>query len=64
LGETGRFLHKKRAGGVAQGIGPEFKPQYHKKKKPKNLEAVTYFCLYKKNTAAGLQRLTPIILAA
>jgi hypothetical protein len=26
-------LHKKRAGGVAQGVGPEFKPQYHKKKK-------------------------------
>jgi hypothetical protein len=26
-------LHKKRAGGMAQGIGPEFKPQYHKKKK-------------------------------
>jgi hypothetical protein len=24
---------KKRAGGVAQGVGPEFKPQYHKKKK-------------------------------
>jgi hypothetical protein len=24
--------HKKRAGGVAQGVGPEFKPQYHKKK--------------------------------
>jgi hypothetical protein len=23
---------KKRAGGVAQGIGPEFKPQYCKKK--------------------------------
>jgi hypothetical protein len=23
--------HKKRAGGMAQGIGPEFKPQYHKK---------------------------------
>jgi hypothetical protein len=23
---------KKGAGGVAQGIGPEFKPQYHKKK--------------------------------
>jgi hypothetical protein len=22
-----------RAGGVAQGIGPEFKPQYHKKTK-------------------------------
>jgi hypothetical protein len=27
--------HKKRAGGVAQGVGSEFKPQYHKKKKKK-----------------------------
>jgi hypothetical protein len=26
---------KKRAGGVAQGVGPEFQPQYHKKKKRK-----------------------------
>jgi hypothetical protein len=26
---------QKRAGGVAQGIGPEFKPQYCKKKKKK-----------------------------
>jgi hypothetical protein len=25
--------HKKRAGGVAQGIGPEFKPQHQKLKK-------------------------------
>jgi ribosomal protein RSM22 (predicted rRNA methylase) len=25
----------KRAGGVAQGKGPEFKPQYHKKEKKK-----------------------------
>jgi hypothetical protein len=24
---------QKRAGGVAQGVDPEFKPQYHKKKK-------------------------------
>jgi hypothetical protein len=24
-------LHKNRAGGVAQGVGPEFKPQYCKK---------------------------------
>jgi hypothetical protein len=24
---------QKRAGGVAQGVGPEFKSQYHKKKK-------------------------------
>jgi hypothetical protein len=26
---------QKRAGGVTQGIGPEFKPQYYKKKKNK-----------------------------
>jgi hypothetical protein len=26
---------KKRAGGVAQGVGPDFKPQYAKKKKKK-----------------------------
>jgi hypothetical protein len=29
--------HKKRADGVAQGVGPEFKPQYQKKKKACNL---------------------------
>jgi hypothetical protein len=29
----------KRAGGVAQGVGPEFKPQYSKKKK----EAINIF---------------------
>jgi hypothetical protein len=28
--------HKKWAGGVAQGIGPEFKPQYQKKFKREN----------------------------
>jgi hypothetical protein len=28
---------QKRAGGVAQGVDPEFKPQHHKKKKKKNL---------------------------
>jgi hypothetical protein len=27
--------HKNRAGGVAQGVGPEIKPQYCKKKKKK-----------------------------
>jgi ribosomal protein L44E len=26
---------QKRAGGVAQGVGPEFKPQYHQKKREK-----------------------------
>jgi hypothetical protein len=24
--------HKNKAGGVAQSVGPEFKPQYHKKR--------------------------------
>jgi hypothetical protein len=27
---------QKRAGGVAQGVNPEFKTQYHKKKKKKS----------------------------
>jgi hypothetical protein len=30
--------HKKRAGGVAQGEGPKFKPQYSKKKKKKSVQ--------------------------
>jgi hypothetical protein len=30
-----KTLHKNRAGGVTQGKDPEFKPQYHKKKKRK-----------------------------
>jgi hypothetical protein len=30
-----KTLHKNRAGGMAQGEGTEFKPQYHKKKKKK-----------------------------
>jgi hypothetical protein len=30
----------KRAGGMAQGVGYEFKPQYHKKKKKKFLPRV------------------------
>jgi hypothetical protein len=28
-------VSQKRAGGAAQGVGSEFKPQYHKKKKKK-----------------------------
>jgi hypothetical protein len=43
--------HKNRAGGVAQDEGPEFKPQYHKKKKKK----ITVFARH--------QWLTPVILA-
>jgi hypothetical protein len=29
--------HKNRAGGVAQGVGPEFKPEYCQKKKKKKV---------------------------
>jgi hypothetical protein len=31
--EKKKTLHNKGLGGVAQGVGPEFKPQYQKKKK-------------------------------
>jgi hypothetical protein len=31
--------YKKIAGGVAQGVGPEFKPQYRQKKKKKSLRS-------------------------
>jgi hypothetical protein len=31
-------ITQKRAGGVAHGVGPEFKPQYHQKKKKKKLK--------------------------
>jgi hypothetical protein len=35
--------HKKRAGGVAQGVDPEFKPQYqHKKTKQKSMSKLKY----------------------
>jgi hypothetical protein len=30
-----KIFHKNKAGGVAQGEGPEFKPQYCKNKKKK-----------------------------
>jgi hypothetical protein len=48
-GNTSRDLilkkknHKKRAGGVAQGVDPEVKPQYHKNK---NLYKFIYLCIY------------------
>jgi hypothetical protein len=31
---------QKRDGGVAQGVGPEFKPQYHKKKKRSTINCI------------------------
>jgi hypothetical protein len=33
-----KIPNTKRAGGVAKGVGPEFKPQYRKKKKKKVAE--------------------------
>jgi hypothetical protein len=56
--------HKNRAGGVAQGEGPEFKPQYHtkKKKKEKKISRVvikehTTFRLIEENSILGSFRL-------
>jgi hypothetical protein len=42
---VGETLSQKRAGGVAQGVGPEFKPQHCKKKRKKRKSA----CLSLKN---------------
>jgi hypothetical protein len=45
------YTQKKGAGGVAQGVGPEFKPQYYKKKKKK--KKVDYFSALKGKTEPG-----------
>jgi hypothetical protein len=42
----------KRAGRVAQGVGPEFKPQYCKKKK-KKLYVAVYSDSYQKSQLLG-----------
>jgi hypothetical protein len=42
-----KYPLQKRAGGVAQGVGPEFKPQYWKKKRyNKILSILLYFSMY------------------
>jgi hypothetical protein len=47
---------QKRAGGMAQGVGPEFKPQYWKKKKKdvlaKWVQINKYLNVYLKRTAS------------
>jgi hypothetical protein len=44
-GLISKTLHKNRAGGVAQGVDPEFNPWYHiKKKKRENI--ICYICIY------------------
>jgi hypothetical protein len=49
--------HKKWTGGVAQSIGPEFKPQYHKKKKKKEENLVLLFLSYFPDLTSFLLRL-------
>jgi hypothetical protein len=46
-----KYCHKNRVGGVVQDACPEFKPQYHKKKKEKNL--LNQFVSLFLNTATG-----------
>jgi hypothetical protein len=44
-----KILHKKnfkRAGGVVQGVGPEFKPQHHEKKRKENCTQNTMALLF------------------
>jgi ABC-type cobalt transport system substrate-binding protein len=36
-GSISKIPNTKRAGGAAQGVGPEFKPWYHKRKKKRKL---------------------------
>jgi hypothetical protein len=38
---SGKNPSRKRAGGIAQGIGPEFKLQYCKKKKKKKKKGIS-----------------------
>jgi hypothetical protein len=44
--------HNERDGGVVQGIGPEFKPQYCKKKKKRQYEVIntTFYSTIKRET--------------
>jgi hypothetical protein len=40
--------HQKRAGGVAQGVGPEYKPQDHKKEKKIFPLSVSFYFSFRK----------------
>jgi hypothetical protein len=40
-----KIPNTKRAGEVAQGVGPELKPQYYKKKKKKAI-FIIFICLH------------------
>jgi hypothetical protein len=46
----GKNPSQKRAGGVAQGVGPDLKPQYHKKKKKKMGVCLAFCPLWPQNT--------------
>jgi hypothetical protein len=41
-----KTLHKNRVGGVAQGVGPKFKPQYCKKTKKRISENPLSFSVF------------------
>jgi hypothetical protein len=51
--------HKKRAGGVTQGVGSEFKPQYHKKKKPKQNKVNIFIASNSKIHTRTREKLSP-----
>jgi hypothetical protein len=38
---TNTSITKKRAGGMAQGVGPKYKPQYRQKKKKRNITSTS-----------------------
>jgi hypothetical protein len=42
--------HKERAGGMVQGVGSEFKPQYHKKIKKKRTKIEVSQFMISRNT--------------
>jgi hypothetical protein len=51
---------KKRAGGVAQGIGPEFKPHYHKKKEKKKVIGIKFVDSYRMDNNYILSKIPSI----
>jgi hypothetical protein len=53
-------ITKKSAGGVAQGVGPEFKSRYHRKKK-KSFQSFLRNGTCLQNSRSHIERLSPFI---
>jgi hypothetical protein len=55
--EKNHHAHKKSSGGVAQGIGPEFKPQFctKKKKKEKKRKQKSLYGIWNLNSLKNLE---------